>query len=36
MIDELSGMMGKGMMMDSDTQRQMEQMCQRMDEMMKQ
>ena len=36
MMDTMSGMMGKGMMMDAYMQSQMQQMRKRMDEMMKQ
>jgi len=35
MMDRMSGMMGQGMMMNPDTQKQMDQMRMRMDEMMK-
>ena len=34
-MKEMSGMSGKGMMMDADMQKQMDKMCKRMDEMMK-
>jgi len=34
MMDDMSGMMGKGMMMDADTQKRMDQMRKQMDEMM--